>query len=60
MAKQDLSKVPDDALMEEVKKRNLVGRGKVDKPCRWCGRTFGARELREHVPACGLNPRNQR
>lgn len=49
-----------DVLMDEVRRRNLVGRAKVQKPCRWCFRGFSARELREHEPACGKNPRNVR
>ena len=56
----NLANVPDDILMDEVRRRNLVGRAKVQKSCRWCFRGFSARELREHEPACGKNPRNVR
>jgi hypothetical protein len=38
-----------------------TGKPKVKKPCKYCGRKdLGARELREHLPDCEMNPKNLR
>lgn len=31
-------------------------RAKVLRPCKFCGRKFGAREMRKHVPECPKKP----
>lgn len=59
MKERTLQAVTDDALMAEVRRRGLVGRPAVLKPCRWCRRECGARELREHEPACEKKPAQQ-
>lgn len=58
--KANLQTLPDEVLMDEVRRRGLVGRPVIIRLCRWCKRPFGGREIREHEPACEKNPRNKR
>ena len=37
--------------------RTPVGPPKVPRPCRYCQKEFGAREMRKHRPQCPKNPR---
>ena len=54
----DLSKVPDEDLKREymrrlnARRRRSGGRSLVNRPCQFCGKEFGAREMRVHIPQC--------
>ena len=53
----DLTSIPDKELVSEHNRRIAVKRAsppraKVLRPCPKCGRPFGARDLRKHVPTC--------
>lgn len=41
------------AALAAMRKTFGGGRSKVMKTCRWCGKTFSARELRKHQEPCG-------
>jgi hypothetical protein len=50
----DLSTIPDAALNAEFGRRIPAPppRAKVLRPCKFCGRKYGARDLRAHLPRC--------
>jgi hypothetical protein len=53
----DIATIPDDVLLREsarrLRARQLRSpRAKVLRQCPKCGKPFGARELREHLPRC--------
>ncbi len=52
----DLSKIPDKLIFSEAARRMASrpgsGRQKMLKPCPKCGASFGARDLRAHLPKC--------
>ena len=54
----DMSSIPDSALRSEWGRRNSAKRQNCRgplklRPCSKCGREFGARAMRKHVPKCG-------
>jgi hypothetical protein len=58
----DLTTIPDEDLNREYMRRlNLRrdrsgsaagGRPSILRPCRYCGKTFNVRGMREHLPVC--------
>jgi hypothetical protein len=53
----DMATVPDEVFWAEwsrrvALKRDGPPRAKVLRPCPYCSRNFGARELRLHIPTC--------
>lgn len=38
------------------KRAEVPSRPKVERPCPYCERSFGARELRAHTPYCTSKP----
>jgi hypothetical protein len=57
--KLDMSTIPDEVLFSEIGRRRVAKRDpknagppRVLRPCEWCGKEFGAREMRRHIPHC--------
>jgi len=54
----DLSWVPDEDLKREYMRRHNQRRAKtpprpkVMRPCKFCRKKFGARDMRTHLPQC--------
>lgn len=53
----DLRKATDEELYAEIERRRALrgevgGRPAVERPCPHCGKEFGARAMRLHLPVC--------
>jgi hypothetical protein len=53
----DITTIPDDVLLAESAKRLRARQGEGPRPkvlrqCEYCQRSFGAREIRKHLPRC--------
>jgi hypothetical protein len=56
----DLSEVPDTVIHAESGRRRrdvAKTRPKVPHACKYCGKVFGALEVRQHWPMCPKNPK---
>jgi hypothetical protein len=58
----DVTTIPDDVLTAERNRRislqrDDAPRAKVMRPCPWCRKSFGARDLRKHGPVCSKSPK---
>lgn len=57
----NLSSIPEEKFVQErnrrvAAKRKKPPRAKVLKPCPKCGKEFGVRDMRKHIPGCGSSP----
>lgn len=56
----DLSEIPDKVIIAEAgRRRQKLARPKpkVMHDCKYCGKPFGAKEVRQHWPKCPKNPK---
>jgi len=59
----ELPSIPDEHFWPEVgRRRGLTGGGKPKKlrPCEFCGKEFGAREMLHHLPRCVKRPNSRK
>ena len=52
-------KLSEKWIKQQYKRFLGQGRPKTLRPCGFCGRIFGYREMRTHVPQCRKNPRRR-